>query len=437
MAGARGQHDGGRARLRRSGAARRRPWNLAAALDAGAVTRAKGVGPVVRGHPRQLPVPCLRGDRAICAGRAAVAASATRGRRRPVRGRGRRRVRRALHRRGHGLGAAGGRAVPSPAPRDRAWRPDSPRPGPRFDADGAPWRGQRSPRGACATRRSRPMSLPPSPGRRWPPAPSRGEPTGPGTRSLHMRVGNWASALPRTFRRTGRGRAALALSPHNRSRPAGPRALPALGRRQRHSPFWTSHGRETVPDLRSLFPNAAGRDRRRAHHGRAHGHYAAGRPPLAAGGARRAAGRGPSRPPRSRTSSPSPAPGHGPGGGRRADRALGLRRRRAHPRRLHGLPGRAHALRLAPRCREPPSAGAAVRGRAVQPALPIGRARKIVANSLFGDGAAALVGADREPRTHWRLRRTAPAWCPNSADAMTWPVGDEGFGMTLSARVPS
>jgi predicted naringenin-chalcone synthase len=71
---------------------------------------------------------------------------------------------------------------------------------------------------------------------------------------------------------------------------------------------------------------------------------------------------------------------------------------------------------------------------------------KIVANALFGDGAAAIVGrhvADgREPAGprndgRWRLLDSATVLLPDSEDAMTWTIGDEGFGMTLSARVPA
>ncbi|HZJ71736.1 MAG TPA: type III polyketide synthase [Planctomycetota bacterium] len=70
---------------------------------------------------------------------------------------------------------------------------------------------------------------------------------------------------------------------------------------------------------------------------------------------------------------------------------------------------------------------------------------KIVANALFGDGAAAIVGrheADRgSPAAaadgRWRLLDSATVLLPDSEDAMTWTIGDEGFGMTLSSRVPA
>lgn len=63
---------------------------------------------------------------------------------------------------------------------------------------------------------------------------------------------------------------------------------------------------------------------------------------------------------------------------------------------------------------------------------------KIVANALFADGAAAAVGrAGRDDEgERWRLRATGSRLVPDSQDAMTWTIGDHGFEMTLSARVP-
>jgi predicted naringenin-chalcone synthase len=63
---------------------------------------------------------------------------------------------------------------------------------------------------------------------------------------------------------------------------------------------------------------------------------------------------------------------------------------------------------------------------------------RIVSNALFADGAAALVGwqgasngADR-----WRVSASGTAVLPESADCMSWRIGDNGFEMDLSARVP-
>lgn len=86
--------------------------------------------------------------------------------------------------------------------------------------------------------------------------------------------------------------------------------------------------------------------------------------------------------------------------------------------------------------------------------------QKLIANALFADGAAALVGtADQDFRSladfgnlghpgqngkspaigrsnNWHVRASGSCVFPNSADAMTWTVGDHGFEMTLSRRVP-
>jgi predicted naringenin-chalcone synthase len=63
----------------------------------------------------------------------------------------------------------------------------------------------------------------------------------------------------------------------------------------------------------------------------------------------------------------------------------------------------------------------------------------LVANSLFGDGAAALVGVGEavEPQDgSWRLVANGTCRLPDSADAMSWRIGDHGFRMTLSSSVP-
>ena len=67
----------------------------------------------------------------------------------------------------------------------------------------------------------------------------------------------------------------------------------------------------------------------------------------------------------------------------------------------------------------------------------------LVANALFGDGAAALAlvpgedGPKHKQRGVWRLAATGSCVLPDSADAMRWEIGDHGFRMTLSPRVPS
>lgn len=64
---------------------------------------------------------------------------------------------------------------------------------------------------------------------------------------------------------------------------------------------------------------------------------------------------------------------------------------------------------------------------------------QVVANALFADGAAATVigsVADSECATAWSIRGTGSCLIPDSKDAMTWRIGDHGFEMTLSPRVP-
>jgi alpha-pyrone synthase len=61
---------------------------------------------------------------------------------------------------------------------------------------------------------------------------------------------------------------------------------------------------------------------------------------------------------------------------------------------------------------------------------------KMVANALFADGAAAVVGvADAEGR--WRVAASGSYVVPDSADAMSWTIGDHGFEMTLARKVPA
>ena len=65
--------------------------------------------------------------------------------------------------------------------------------------------------------------------------------------------------------------------------------------------------------------------------------------------------------------------------------------------------------------------------------------QQLVANAIFADGAAALVGQAEQGATDggWRLVSCGSCLIPETEDAMTWRVGDHGFEMTLSARVPS
>jgi predicted naringenin-chalcone synthase len=64
--------------------------------------------------------------------------------------------------------------------------------------------------------------------------------------------------------------------------------------------------------------------------------------------------------------------------------------------------------------------------------------QKMIANAIFADGAAAVVGARaRETGTgSWQVAASGSCVFPDSTDAMTWTVGDHGFEMTLSKKVP-
>lgn len=65
---------------------------------------------------------------------------------------------------------------------------------------------------------------------------------------------------------------------------------------------------------------------------------------------------------------------------------------------------------------------------------------RLVANALFADGAAAVVGSvhphEQAPDT-WRLIAQGSTVLPGTSDLMSWRIGDHGFEMSLSARVPS
>lgn len=62
-----------------------------------------------------------------------------------------------------------------------------------------------------------------------------------------------------------------------------------------------------------------------------------------------------------------------------------------------------------------------------------------IANALFADGAAAVVAtaAARASQDRWRMVASGACLFPDSEDAMTWRIGDHGFEMTLSPRVPT
>jgi predicted naringenin-chalcone synthase len=63
---------------------------------------------------------------------------------------------------------------------------------------------------------------------------------------------------------------------------------------------------------------------------------------------------------------------------------------------------------------------------------------KMVANALFGDAAAALVGISgtSAPRGSWTVAASGSCLLPDSEDAMSWTIHDHGFEMTLAKQVP-
>jgi predicted naringenin-chalcone synthase len=63
--------------------------------------------------------------------------------------------------------------------------------------------------------------------------------------------------------------------------------------------------------------------------------------------------------------------------------------------------------------------------------------KRLVANALFADGAAAAVGRRTIDPHAWQVAATGSCLFPDSESAMTWHVGDHGFDMTLSTRVPN
>lgn len=63
----------------------------------------------------------------------------------------------------------------------------------------------------------------------------------------------------------------------------------------------------------------------------------------------------------------------------------------------------------------------------------------VVANALFADGAGAVVASARAPADGgdpWRLTANGSVLFEDTAGDMTWRIGNHGFAMTLSSRVP-
>ena len=63
--------------------------------------------------------------------------------------------------------------------------------------------------------------------------------------------------------------------------------------------------------------------------------------------------------------------------------------------------------------------------------------KRVVGNALFGDGAGAAVIRQHGPANAWQLAAHGAFLFPDCDWAMTWDVGDHGFTMSLSTKVPS
>ena len=63
-------------------------------------------------------------------------------------------------------------------------------------------------------------------------------------------------------------------------------------------------------------------------------------------------------------------------------------------------------------------------------------AEQVIVGALFADGAGAVVGSADASGDTWKLAASGSCLLPDSTEDMTWRIGDRGFRMTLSKRVP-
>lgn len=61
----------------------------------------------------------------------------------------------------------------------------------------------------------------------------------------------------------------------------------------------------------------------------------------------------------------------------------------------------------------------------------------VLPNALFADGSAAVVGKVSQAHEPWTCQATGSYLLPESRADMTWRIGNHGFRMTLSRRVPA
>src|SRR3954469_19086882 len=63
--------------------------------------------------------------------------------------------------------------------------------------------------------------------------------------------------------------------------------------------------------------------------------------------------------------------------------------------------------------------------------------QQMVANALFSDGAAAVIGCAKKSKSQcWRLVDQFSYVLPDTEELMSWRIGDHGFQMRLSPQVP-
>jgi prepilin-type processing-associated H-X9-DG protein len=63
--------------------------------------------------------------------------------------------------------------------------------------------------------------------------------------------------------------------------------------------------------------------------------------------------------------------------------------------------------------------------------------KRMVGNALFADGSAAVVGTPPNGKGDWTVAATGSCLFADSEYAMSWHVGDHGFDMSLSTKVPN
>lgn len=66
-----------------------------------------------------------------------------------------------------------------------------------------------------------------------------------------------------------------------------------------------------------------------------------------------------------------------------------------------------------------------------------GNYERVLSNALFSDGASAAVFCGREEKGLWYLSESTSFVLPETEDHMSWQIGDHGFRMGISDKVPN